>query len=280
MPFTQAFLIENDSSLQECCEATAEAGWITLDTEFMRERTYYPQLCLEIEKGHQRANWAQRPLPQAQLEYALDDVRHLADAYPLLLEELDKLGRLDWVIEDSRKLLNRDLYVTDPAQAYLRIGQLRALPATEQHVLRELASWREQLAQETDKPRGWIGSDNTLVYLAQTRPDSVTRLQKVRGLGPQLVEEQASTILDAIARGNENTADKLMSHPQPLTEAEQKLYKKMKKLLDERATELGIDPPALGTRKDIEQIVRGNTDSPLLHGWRREVIGQELADMR
>lgn len=38
--------IDNSVLLEEFCRALEQAGWIGLDTEFIRERTYYPQFCL------------------------------------------------------------------------------------------------------------------------------------------------------------------------------------------------------------------------------------------
>jgi ribonuclease D len=38
--------VETEEALQSLCEALLSSGWLALDTEFMRERTYYPQLCL------------------------------------------------------------------------------------------------------------------------------------------------------------------------------------------------------------------------------------------
>lgn len=39
-------LIQDSKSLAEFCESLAKAEYVTVDTEFMREKTYYPQLCL------------------------------------------------------------------------------------------------------------------------------------------------------------------------------------------------------------------------------------------
>ncbi len=39
-------LIDKQESLLEVCESLAHADCVALDTEFVRERTYYPQLCL------------------------------------------------------------------------------------------------------------------------------------------------------------------------------------------------------------------------------------------
>ena len=39
-------LITTTEQLARFCAAQAEAEFVTVDTEFMRERTYYPKLCL------------------------------------------------------------------------------------------------------------------------------------------------------------------------------------------------------------------------------------------
>ena len=38
--------IDRPAALAECCARLRNATWLALDTEFIREKTYYPQLCL------------------------------------------------------------------------------------------------------------------------------------------------------------------------------------------------------------------------------------------
>ena len=38
--------IDTPSSLDDFCQQLGAAAWIALDTEFLREKTYYPKLCL------------------------------------------------------------------------------------------------------------------------------------------------------------------------------------------------------------------------------------------
>ena len=38
--------IDTPSSLDAFCQQLGTAAWIALDTEFLREKTYYPKLCL------------------------------------------------------------------------------------------------------------------------------------------------------------------------------------------------------------------------------------------
>lgn len=39
-------LIETTARLREFCAQLADAPWIAVDTEFLREKTYYPKFCL------------------------------------------------------------------------------------------------------------------------------------------------------------------------------------------------------------------------------------------
>ena len=39
-------LITNTDALRQICTRLAEQPFVTVDTEFMRETTYYPKLCL------------------------------------------------------------------------------------------------------------------------------------------------------------------------------------------------------------------------------------------
>jgi ribonuclease D len=42
------------------------------------------------------------------------------------------------------------------------------------------------------------------------------------------------------------------------------------------ATELGLPPEILATRRDLEQLADGRQDTGVMSGWRREVIGVRL----
>lgn len=49
-------LITNSKELAELCERLARSPWIAIDTEFMRENTYWPDLCLvQIADQHEAA---------------------------------------------------------------------------------------------------------------------------------------------------------------------------------------------------------------------------------
>lgn len=57
----QPRFIESSSALQEVCGQFVESNWATIDTEFMRESTYFPQLCL-VQIAVPDAIWLIDPL--------------------------------------------------------------------------------------------------------------------------------------------------------------------------------------------------------------------------
>lgn len=43
-------------------------------------------------------------------------------------------------------------------------------------------------------------------------------------------------------------------------------------------SEQSIAPIIVASRKDIEKMVSGETDLPILQGWRNEIVGHHLTD--
>ncbi|MEY3786899.1 MAG: ribonuclease, partial [Pseudomonadota bacterium] len=165
--------IDTPEQLAKLCEQIKKETWLALDTEFLREKTYYPKFCLlqiatpewvacvdpialpkldvlfeaiynpaivkvfhscrqdleiffqwtgqlpspifdtqvaapllgfqdnpgyamlvssllsvNLNKAHTRADWSKRPLTEAELEYAADDVIYLCQIYQIMVQKL------------------------------------------------------------------------------------------------------------------------------------------------------------------------------------------------
>ena len=200
-------LITKSADVADFCAVAAKSDFVTVDTEFVREKTYWPILCLiqvatrdeavaidplangidleplydlmkntkvlkvfhsasqdmqimfnasggmvepvfdtqiaamvcgfgdsvgyeklvdkllrkKIDKSSRFSNWAKRPLTNKQLNYAIGDVTHLFEIYPILNDALKEKKRTRWLDEELKILTSENTYNTDPELAYKRL---------------------------------------------------------------------------------------------------------------------------------------------------------------
>jgi ribonuclease D len=233
-------------------------------------------LGIELPKAHTRTDWSRRPLSPEQIEYALDDVRHLIPLKLALEEQLEQLGRSAWLTEELTGLADARSLATDPQEAWRRIKGLRGLDPGRERLARELAAWRERRAMERNRPRGWILDDAALRELVVRVPRSPAALEAITEVPAGVVRHCGRELLACVAAAN-------VPDPAPMPDARQRpdpvksaLVKKLGAMNQTVATALGLSPEMLATRRDLEQLVEGSQDIAALRGWRRAVIGEKL----
>ncbi|MBK1691959.1 ribonuclease D [Ectothiorhodospira mobilis] len=237
-------------------------------------------LGVELEKGHSRTDWSRRPLEPEQLRYAADDVRYLARAYPRMRQALEAKGRLAWLEEDFRRLEDPATYRPDPEGVWQRVKGLNTLRRPRQlAVVQELARWREQEAMRCDRPRRWLLQDEVMLDLARRQPQDLQTLAKVRGLAETTVQRHGETLLGLI-RGTAARPQEACPAPLPrggrLDPERETLVDVAMGLLRHQALINDISPAAIATRRDLEALVAGDAQSPLLRGWRARLAGDAL----
>ena len=240
------------------------------------------QLGHSIDKGQTRTDWSRRPLTPAQLAYAADDVHHLLTLQTELQAALVALGREQWAVEEATALENADLYRTDPAAAWRRLKGLPRLRPQEQAAARALAEWREQRAIDSDKPRGWILADDALFAIATRAPETLEQLAGIPAMPPGTARKHGEELLRLAnaARSGDDLPEQ--SIPRKPTPEETGRAAKLMAAVREVAGNLGIGTEVLATRRDVEALAYGSVapeTSPLLRGWRRGAIGEQLAQM-
>jgi ribonuclease D len=233
---------------------------------------------VDLPKSHTRADWSQRPLPDALLHYAVEDVEYLLPAYGLLAERLDKAGRKEWAEQDSRLLLDESLYALDEAQAIERLKGARNLRGRRRSAAERLAVWREAEAARRNRPRQWILRDSALLEIAQQLPSNMAALRAVDALPAKLVNRAGADLLAIVAR---STKDENDYRPPPAPDEQQKkLLKSLQATVKKCADELGISPELVASRRELSALIlSGSTESRVFHGWRRPLIGERLLQL-
>ena len=153
-------------------------------------------------------DWSRRPLSAAQIEYALDDVRHLLPVRERLLVRLRELGRLAWFEEDSRAAEAEPLQV-EPAEAWMRVKGLSDLDAPRLRLAQRLGAWREERAMKSDRPRGWILPDLSLREIVLQVPRSAADLARVPELTEGMLKHSGSALLSLVEHHADQGVDDL-----------------------------------------------------------------------
>ncbi|MFZ1870067.1 MAG: HRDC domain-containing protein, partial [Steroidobacteraceae bacterium] len=159
-------------------------------------------LGVELPKAHTRTDWSRRPLSPEQIEYAIDDVRHLVPLKLTLEEQLNKLGRLSWLAEELAGLADARALVTNPEEAWRRLKGLRGLDPSRQRLARGLAAWRERRAVERNRPRGWILDDAALRELIVRVPRSLAALEAITEVPAGVARHSGAELLACVAAAN------------------------------------------------------------------------------
>jgi ribonuclease D len=241
-------------------------------------------LRLDLDKSSRFTDWARRPLSDAQLEYALADVTHLARLYPILRSRLEESGRLEWVREEMRALTDPALYDVSPQNAWKRLRPKRQ-SGRYLAVFRAVAAWRERTAQARDQPRGRILKDEAIDELASQAPTDLEALGRLRGVpkgfggsrfGAEIVEIVGAALKDPEAQAPAQERARPPANP-----AAGAVVELLKVLLKARAEETSVAPKLIATVADLEKIATDDdADTPALEGWRRKAFGEDALRLK
>jgi len=235
-----------------------------------------------LDKSHRFTDWTRRPLSEAQLTYAISDVTHLRDVYLKLSADLEKRGRIDWVLEEMTVLTSPDTYRFEPEHAWERL-RTRVRKPKELAVLMEVAAWREREAQERDVPRGRVLKDDVIGDIAIQAPATIERLAALRSL-PRGFERSkwGEAIVEAVARGLARDPKTLPRFERPKAAVNgQATVELLKVLLRMTAERHGVAAKVIATVDELDRIAADDeADVPALSGWRRELFGNKALALK
>lgn len=355
--------INKPEQLIDLCNRIQQAPWIALDTEFLREKTYYPVFCLlqiatpdwvvcvdpiaikdlsqlfdvinnpeitkvlhscrqdleifyqitgqvtapvfdtqiaapllgfqenpgyamlvsnflnvNLSKAHTRTDWSVRPLSQAQIQYAADDVIYLCKIYQMMCKQLEELGRLNWLQKDFELLENTELYQVSPVNAWMKMKGRNKLTGKQLSIVQVLTEWREKTAQSENRPKNWLFRDDLLQELAKLQPVTIAELEKVRGVNERSVKRYGKVICQLIEKAKNSSPIPITDKSKPVkkTATQEAVLDVLTAVVRMRADENSLNPMILASRKDLEKLLFDEVDNPILSGWRFSMVGKEL----
>ena len=362
-------LITESNKLAEACNRLTNEKFLSIDTEFMREKTYYPQLCLiqiagekeaiiidalakdinlnpvlelmenktitkvfhacrqdmeifynlnhkipspifdtqigamvcgygesvgydklvrqitgiQIDKSSRFTDWSYRPLSKQQLSYALSDVTHLRTVFEALSSQLEKSGRIKWLDEEFKTVLNPETYNTPLDKSWKRLkvktGKPRFLI-----LIKELCAFREREAQNRNVPRNRVIRDDILLDIAARSPRSPSDLAKVRNLTTQFSQgklgESILRVVEAANQIPDSDAPRLEKSDY-FQHQKSALVDLLKVLLKLKSENFNVAQKLIANSTDLEAIANNNKANVLaLTGWRKDIFGEDALSLK
>jgi ribonuclease D len=232
-------------------------------------------LGLRVEKGQQMSDWLRRPLTPAQIAYGEADVAHLLDLRASLVARLAEAGRLEWAVDECRRLSRPR--TPDDTTAWWRLKGSGRLSVRARGPAQELAAWRERTARATDRPVQSVLPDEVIVALAERPPRTAADMPRSRMFDPRkLGAATVREVIAAAALGAELRADAIRRPPDRLPTRLEGPAALIGTWLAQQARDQSIDPALLATRRDVEALLQEDADCRLRHGWRAELVGDAV----
>lgn len=232
---------------------------------------------VRLGKGETRSDWLARPLSEAQLHYAIDDVRYLGAAYERLHAVLEERGYADWHREDCRRLARATFAAEIDPQPQLGFRGLWRWPPPALAQLRRMLIWRDEAARERDLPRRWVLDDDTAIAVAIEPAHSGARLVDRLAQGPAGRRRSLAPLLALLERPpSEEEIEQTDPIPAPQEAAQRQQVKALKAIVDAEAARLDLPPGLLCPRRALDALTTKGQWPADFAGWREDVLLPKL----
>ena len=232
-------------------------------------------LGLSVNKEHQFTNWLQRPLSKNQINYAISDVTHLINIFPLIRKAIKDNNREEWVTKELEHLSKKELYKVKADEVWKKIKLKNSNPQM-LNLLKYLAYWRENECKKRNIPRNRLIRDDVLINISFSKPKTMSELKKIRAIPKNLSNDDFSQILEVIDK-----AEKVKREEWPLisTSTSPQISKSslelLKILLKYCSEENGLAEKVIANTDDLKSILEGQKKNmKVFTGWRNKIFGE------
>jgi len=310
MTSSQIQYIDTTQGVATLAATLSGAPWIAIDTEFLRERTYRPELCLlQIASGGSDKTVACiDPL-------AVDNIDPLLDVIyePSVLKVLHAAGQDLEIFYWLRGEVPHNLFDTQVAAPLLGYAEQIGYGNLVSEILKKELSKSHSRADWSRRPlpaKQLQYAADDVIYLSQMYPVMRDRLNKLGRLswldqewldmtrseiyekpagevwkrlrhieklkGPRLsIAQQLASWRELTAR-KENLPRNWLMKDETISD----LAKQMPDELGElKPNDLQINASILAPRKSLEDLLRGDRDTTVTQGWRGKLVGSALCDV-
>ena len=239
-------------------------------------------LCdISLDKGESRTDWLARPLREAQLSYAANDVLYLLPCYQQLASKIQEAGKVHWIYQEIDLLVEKKRAQMPEDFAYLSIKNNWRLNSEQLTVLQALAAWRLNMARKKDLALNFVFKEGHLFEAAQRLIDNKSALSRINGVNHQSVRRYGDIIITLIeeARAKYAQTPEKLRLPIVLRLIDVAKYKKtlaeLKDISEHIAKDNGVNADVIASKKQLNQLLKWywfSVDETRVQGLKPDVL--------
>lgn len=246
-------------------------------------------LGVETEKKYQKKDWSVRPLSEEMLEYAAMDAHYLISLTDILKEKLKKLGRLNWVYEESSKISESRFIKKCERPYFTSFKGAGRLDSRSLAILEGLLKFRYGIARKKDKPLYKILPNKLIINLAEKKTSSENEIKTI--MTPGHYKRFGRQVISIVQRAMDIPSSSLPKYPKAKRERSFDhraaiRAKKLREWRQEKAGELDLDIGLVLNNSLLAEIAENNPESlqelmgvTSIKYWQKKEFGEEILNL-
>ncbi len=272
---------------QNIFDVQVAAGFVGLDYPLSLQKLIQSTLHVRLHKAKTLTDWRRRPLSESQLQYGAEDVAHLLEVRGKLMSRLERRGRVDWAMEEMKRFEVESLYSRAGEDKLRRLKGTSSMKGQQLAVVRGLLRWRDELAEQLNRPARVVLKDHLLVEIARLGSTSFSEIRDLRGLNlnDRNVRALGRAVASAMALPPDQWPEPKPREAEP--PREEVLIALATAVVRSYCLDYGLAYSLVAKKSSIQDLIRhrsvgrpeGAGPVELLVGWRATTVGALLDDV-
>lgn len=240
-------------------------------------------LRIKLDKGALRSDWEKRPLSPEQCRYAVRDVVHLHPLMQSLQRRLKKKGKLDWAMQENRRLEDQSFYDNNPLE-FMNTALVGKLSRQERIFLMRLHLWRHLEAEKDNRPVTQVLKTGVLNTVVQKISMGESGLLKDRTLPTRFIKDNLETFKRLYHKRISPHEKELLEQVPEVPETSSRsalLMDMLHQLIKYKGHQGGVSPKLIISGKELQLMKNDANYLPpgFRDGWRKELLGKNLLSL-
>lgn len=267
---------------QSVFDVQIAAGFIGHRYPLSLDMLLHFELKVTIDKGQKVSDWAERPMSDEQITYALYDVIYLKQLKDQITQTLQDKGRLHYALEEMRQQLEDEVaYQDDLISSIAKSTTLLSLPKRSLLFYIRLSQWRNEEARLLNVSKNMVLDKKMMAFLTKNIQYGIQRLRSNRRAPRQLLDEHADRLTqyyqDPITPQEQAWLDALPKKQNNQSQIDL-LFDQIDLYLRYISDTSEIDSSLILSRTELNKMKLNPTYYPdiLRAEWRKQLLGPDL----